>query len=137
MLFICLFKATAAGFMGGLIYKLLKKINLWLATFAAAAIVPVTNTGLFILLGLIMVRKTLETNFVDENGIVYFLVIVCAGFNFLAEFGLNLILTPALFRLTQLLNRSLISRQKSGKAAPSDTPDDTASSGDSGDTSNE
>lgn len=135
--FICLFKATAAGFMGGLIYKLLKKINLWLATFAAAAIVPVTNTGLFILLGLIMVRKTLETNFVDENGIVYFLVIVCAGFNFLAEFGLNLILTPALFRLTQLLNRSLVSRQKSGKAAPSDTPDDTASSGDSGDTSNE
>ena len=119
--FICLGKATAAGFMGGLVYKLLKKVNRWAATFAAAAAVPVTNTGLFILFGLLMVRETLEANFASETGAVYFLVIVCAGFNFLAELGLNLILSPALFRLTTLLKDRFSARNASKKTETQDT----------------
>lgn len=96
--FICIVKSTAAGFLSGLVFKLLKKVNLVLATFAAAIVTPVVNTGLFILFGLIM-SGTIDS-FISTAALgvssVYFLVVMCAGINFFLELGLNLILAPAL-----------------------------------------
>ena len=44
----CVIKGSAAGFMSGFVYKLLKDKNLTLSTFAASAVAPIVNTGLFI-----------------------------------------------------------------------------------------
>ena len=103
---ICLGKATLAGLCGGLVFKALKKHNRWAATLCAAAIVPIVNTGLFILGGLTLVKDTLNASFVAEGTtLVYFLFIVCAGVNFLGEFGFNMILSPALYRLSLILTK--------------------------------
>ena len=93
---ICLGKATACGVCAGLVFKALKNKNLYLASLLAAATAPIVNTGLFILGGLFLVNKTLETAFVAEGQtVVYFVVIVCAGLNFIAELLLNMIVSPA------------------------------------------
>ena len=44
---ICIVKTTVAGFVGGIVFRLISKKNTLAATFTAAAIVPVINTALF------------------------------------------------------------------------------------------
>ena len=101
---ICIVKSTAASVVAGLVFKLLSKFNNLVASFVAAALVPIINTGLFILGGLTLVGPTLMKNFVAEGTtLIYFLVIGCAGLNFIAEFAVNLIFAPALNRLFLLI----------------------------------
>ncbi|MBQ8907013.1 MAG: ECF transporter S component [Clostridia bacterium] len=102
---ICIVKGTAAGLCAGLVYNAVLKLpkgNSLLATFLASAAAPVVNTGLFILGGLLLVSDTLNANFVAEGQtLIYFLVIGCAGINFLLELALNLVAAPAIFRVYQ------------------------------------
>ena len=95
---ICLGKGTAAGFLAGLVYQLIAKRNAFWASVAAAAIAPIANTGLFILGGLTLVRGTLEANLsaFGADSVLIFLVVFCAGINFIVEFGVNMILAPAI-----------------------------------------
>ena len=93
---VCFGKGICAGLFAGLLYKALIKIDPLIATFASAAIAPITNTGLFIL-GALTMSDTLSANFVaDGTTVIYFLVIVCAGINFIFEFILNMVVAPAL-----------------------------------------
>lgn len=92
----CFGKGICAGLLAGLAYKALMKINPLVATFASAAIAPIANTGLFIL-GALTMSDTLSANFVaDGSTVIYFLVIGCAGINFIFEFILNMVVAPAL-----------------------------------------
>ena len=93
---ICLGKGTLAGLCAGLIYRLLQKKNRLLGVFAAAATAPIVNTGLFILGGLTLVSGTLNATYASGTTLIYFLVIGCAGLNFVAEFLLNLVVAPAI-----------------------------------------
>ena len=103
---ICLGKGTLAGLCGGLVYRLVSKWKTWPALFASAAIVPIVNTGLFILGGLLLVKDTLTANFVaDGTTLLYFLVIGCAGLNFVFEFILNLVVAPALHRVIYTIKK--------------------------------
>ena len=104
---ICIGKGTLAGVCGGLVYRLVSRWNVWPALFASAAVVPMVNTGLFILGGLLLVKDTLTANFVaDGSTLVYFLVIGCAGWNFIFEFLLNVLVAPALHRLLHVFKKS-------------------------------
>ncbi len=106
---ICIVKSTAAGYLSGLIYKLLSKKNEILAVFLAAAVTPVVNTGVFIL-GCLIILDTL-TAFANSIGYaksaLHFLFIGCAGINFAFELALNLLLAPALQRIIRIVNRQI------------------------------
>lgn len=104
---LCITKSTLAGFISGIVYKALVKVNSWLAIFAAAIIAPIVNTGVFIL-GCLLMYNTLESNFVQDGSTVfYFLIIGCAGLNFIIELLINIVFTPALSKLTVVLNKHL------------------------------
>lgn len=94
---LCLGKGAFAGLGAGLIYKLLSnRVNPTVVSFISAGAAPIINTGLFILGGLFM-SGTLAENFVDDGQtVMYFLIIGCAGINFLVEFAVNMIFAPAL-----------------------------------------
>ena len=104
---ICLGKGTAAGFGAGLVYKLVSKKNSIVAGFLAAASAPILNTGLFIL-GALTVSDTLASNFVAEGStVIYFLVIGCAGLNFILEFLVNLIVSPGLNMVVNVVTKNI------------------------------
>ncbi len=104
---ICLGKGTAAGFGAGLIYELVSKKNAIVAGFLAAASAPILNTGLFIL-GALLVSDTLSANFVAEGStVIYFLVIGCAGINFIVEFLVNLVVSPGLNMVVNVVTHNL------------------------------
>ena len=101
----CLGKGTAAGFVAGPLYGAVAKKNRYVAAFIAAGAAPIVNTGIFILCGLLM-SDTLSANFVaDGSTVVYFLVIVCAGINFIVEFCVNLLVSPALHMVTDVVTK--------------------------------
>lgn len=105
--FTCLLKGTAAGVVPGILYNLLKGKNSLAAMFLAAASAPIVNTGIFILLALTM-SGTLQENFVaDGQTVIYFLVIGCAGVNFIVEFLVNMIAAPLLANVVKIVERQI------------------------------
>lgn len=102
---VCTVKITAAGVLGGLVYNLISKKNKYVATFVASAVVPIVNTALFIL-GALMMYGTIDVLAQGEGvGVIYFLVIICAGVNFLIELGINLLVAPAIHGTIKALER--------------------------------
>ncbi|MBQ9709207.1 MAG: ECF transporter S component [Clostridia bacterium] len=102
---ICIVKATAAGVGSAFIYKAIYKKKKYLATFIAAGAAPIINTGLFIL-GALTMSDTIGANFLEDGQtVIYFLVVVCAGVNFLVEFAVNMLLSPAIYRVSEIVEK--------------------------------
>ena len=77
---ICVLKITIAGVVSGVIFNLVKSKNEKLACFIASGIVPIINTGLFIL-GMFTMPEILN-EFATGNGVsaIYFLIIMCYNY---------------------------------------------------------
>lgn len=104
---LCLIKGVAAGLVAGLLFKLVSRKNAYAGIFVASVSAPVVNTGLFILGGLLM-SGTLEANFVaDGSTVIYFLIIGCAGVNFLVEFAINAVASPAIYTVVRVVGKSV------------------------------
>ncbi len=101
---ICLGKAVLAGAGAGAVYKLFKNKNTLLASILASMSAPIINTGLFILGGLFLVNETLAT-MTDGKTLTYFLIVVCAGVNFIAEFIVNTVVSPAINTLVKAVSK--------------------------------
>ena len=92
----CLVKAVCAGLISALTYKAVSVRNKTIALFVSAIVAPVVNTGLFIL-GALAMGNVLNDNFVaNGEALIHFLIIGCAGINFLVELSINVVLAPAL-----------------------------------------
>lgn len=101
---VCLVKGTAAGAVSGLLFRLIEKKNGYVGVFVASAAAPIVNTGLFIL-GALLMSDTLSANFVaDGSTVLYFLIIGCAGINFLAELAIDLLLSPAMYSVIRVVS---------------------------------
>lgn len=102
---ICLGKGLFAGLFAGLMYKLVSKKSTYGGVFCAAAAAPIVNTGLFIL-GSLTISDVLAANFVAEGTtVLYFLIIGCAGWNFVLELAVNLLVAPAIFRVVEAVTK--------------------------------
>jgi hypothetical protein len=99
-----LVKGIACGLCAGLVYKLLEKLNRYVAVFAAAIVCPVVNTGVFLIGGFVFFLDTLIewgkiAGFEDLGSYIFFGLI---GFNFLFELGVNIVLSPIVVRLLNM-----------------------------------
>lgn len=90
-LFICLLKCTVAGLASGFIYKLLKKHEI-VATVTTSLIVPIINTGIYILGCLIFFE-----------GVFQDLILIVLTANFLIELGSTALLAPAIIRIIRIV----------------------------------
>ena len=104
---ICVLKSTLAGFLAGIVYKALAKKTALGAAFAAAATVPLVNTGIFILGCFVMMNTVSSVAAGLGQSFLYFVIIGCAGINFLFEMLLNLLLAPALCRVVNIVTHKL------------------------------
>lgn len=102
--FICILKTALAGLLAGLVYNGIKKHTgskaRSLGAIAPAVVCPVVNTGLFCLgmylfFGSAFLNDAAYSSAVAGN-LFYFIVIVLAGWNFVIELLLNVILCPLL-----------------------------------------
>ena len=103
-------KGVAAGFLSGLVFRMLEHKNQMLATVAAAVICPLVNTGLF-LIGTLAVFEPLLTQWaqgwMEATGntgasLGTYLIVGMVGLNFLVELGINVILSPVVVRILKI-----------------------------------
>ena len=108
---ICFVKGIAAGFFPAWFYELIcgrgekagegKKL---VATIVAALSAPIINTGLFVCGMFLLFKDTLYVWAGDTNIITY-VILGLAGLNFLVEFLINIILSPAILRITAVIGK--------------------------------
>ena len=99
----CVVKTTVAGFLCGYVYKLIAKKNAYVAVFVAASVVPIVNTGLFIL-GCLGMWDAILT-IAGGSNIFGFIVISLVGVNFFVELAVNLLVSPALYKVIKIVDK--------------------------------
>lgn len=119
---LCLIKGTAAGLVSGFLFRAIRKKNDRAGVIVASLAAPIVNTGLFIL-GALFMSDTLSANLVpDGQTVLYFLVIGCAGLNFIFEFLINAVASPAIYTVMKVRSSSRrASVSADEEAASSDT----------------
>ena len=110
---ICLLKGTAAGFFSAFFYELICKKNMRVsdgkriaATVVAAVSAPIINTGLFVC-GMFLLFKDVLYVWAGGKNVIVYVIVGLAGINFLVEFIVNLILSPAILRITEVVGKKL------------------------------
>lgn len=99
---VCIIKGACAGFVSGLLFKLINKSKTnkskIIGAYIASAVCPVINTGLFLVANYTIFKDVLITMAGGTNTFVFFVTIL-AGFNFLIEFSVSIIFAPAIIRI--------------------------------------
>ncbi len=112
--FTCILKTTAAGFVSGLLYQIIQKKQKLVAVFVASAIVPIVNTGLFIL-GCLCMTGTIADFAVSSGAegmnILVFILVGLVSFNFFIEFAINLVLSPAIHRVVIVVEKQIMGKK--------------------------
>ena len=115
---LCLLKAIMAGLCSGLVYKLLGKLfgekHVYIRTVLASVTAPIVNTGIFVIGMLLFFFDTMQglpALFPDAFGqyenAVQLLFLGLAGVNFIGEFIVNLVLSPAMVRIIDVVKKRL------------------------------
>lgn len=99
-----LVKGTLAGWLSGLVYTALARKNTWLAVILSAVTCPIVNTGLFFAGCLLFFKDGLAATGI-ENVMMYVLT-VFIGFNFIAEFVVNVVCSPIAVRLLHAIKKA-------------------------------
>lgn len=101
---VVLLKGILAGLISGLIFKLFKRFNLYLAVILTALICPIINTGIFVLGCYIFFFSAISEWGIKAGSATTFeyVLLVLVGFNFLIEIGVNIFLSPIIIRIINI-----------------------------------
>lgn len=98
-------KGIGCGAAAGVTYAWLSRKNRTLAAVAAAVVCPVANTGIF-LLGCRVFFLPMIAEWANALGfgghVGRYMIFGLVGGNFLAELGVNIVLSPAILRLIRI-----------------------------------
>ena len=103
----CIGKTTIAGLVSGLLYKLIEKKNKTIAVGVGALVIPIVNTGIY-MLGIVLMKES-ASEFMgltsSSAGVVFGVVFGMIWLNFVLEMVINTIFTPILHRVIKVLDK--------------------------------
>jgi uncharacterized membrane protein len=103
----CIGKTTIAGLVSGLLYKLIEKKNKTIAVGVGALVIPIVNTGIY-MLGIVLMKES-ASEFMgltsSSAGVVFGVVFGLIWLNFVLEMVINTIFTPILHRVIKVLDK--------------------------------
>ena len=97
-------KGTLAGLASGFVYKLLKKLNVYVAMLCAAIVCPVVNTGVFILCMLTFYKDVLSA-WAGGGDLFAYILTGLVFANFLPELIINVVFSPAAELITKVVRK--------------------------------
>lgn len=100
----CMLKGTLAGFVAGLLFKLISKKNETVAVIVAAFASPIVNTGVFII-GMLLFFKDILAQWSGGSDLLTYIILGLTGVNFLVELGVNMILSPVIARIIKAVRK--------------------------------
>lgn len=100
-----LLKGILAGLASGYVYKALSKKRPIGAVTFSAVVAPIVNSGIFVLGCYLFIWEQL-VSLAGENGVgIGMLLFGLAGFNFIIELILNVVLCPLILRIIQMASK--------------------------------
>ncbi|MDD6981284.1 MAG: ECF transporter S component [Clostridia bacterium] len=103
----CFGKTVLAGVVAGLLYRAFREKHRYIGVTLAALSAPIVNTGVFFLMMIAFFQKALVELFSLEAGsVAAFVITAFIGVNFLVEFGLNVVLCPAIARIIDVVRHT-------------------------------
>lgn len=104
---ICIGKTTIAGAVAGLIFKAISKKNLFIAVCVSALVLPVINTGIY-LIGIALMKNAviikLGLNISSATAVVGF-IFGLIWLNFVLEVLLNVVFIPLIHRVIRVIGK--------------------------------
>ena len=102
-------KGMACGFVSGIVYKALSKVNDILAAVCAAIICPITNTGVFLLGSVTFFYSSAQQigELVGIKGAGFAVFWGLAMANFLFELGMCAVLSPVIVKVISIGNKQI------------------------------
>ena len=101
---VVLIKGILAGLVSGIVYKLLKKVNLYVAIICAAIICPIVNTGVFITCMFLFFIDVLGSR-AGGGDLVGYVLTGLVFANFIPELIINVILSPVSQRVINVIKK--------------------------------
>ena len=98
-------KGTLAGFVGGIAFELLKKINTYFAVIISAILVPITNTGVFLIGCKLFFFDTIKEWAVGFENTFTYMIVALVGMNFIFELAINIVLSPSVVGAVNVLSK--------------------------------
>ena len=109
---LCLLKGILAGFVPAFVYsaivgnKNVSDTKKLFATVLAAMLAPIVNTTTFVI-GMLLFFKDTLASWANGQPIMLYILLGLAGVNFLIEFSINAILSPAILRIVDVVKKRL------------------------------
>ncbi|MBQ8057035.1 MAG: ECF transporter S component [Ruminococcus sp.] len=103
---VCMTKGVMAGYVSGLVYRLLNKKSPIAATFVVGVSAPVVNTGIFIL-GLVLFFRPILSEWSGGSDMLYYILFGLTGINFLVELGVNMVLCPVIVKILEAVKKNI------------------------------
>lgn len=104
---ICIGKTTIAGAVSGLAFKVISKRNKTVAVGVSSLIIPVVNTGIY-MVGIVIMKSSVA-DFFNLNsstaGVVFAVVFGLIWLSFVLEIVINTIFTPVLYRVIKVIDK--------------------------------
>ncbi len=97
-------KGTLCGWLAGLVYRAFEKTRQLLGIVLSAVICPIVNTAIFFAGCCTFFLKPLEATGIDN--VPFYVITVFIGFNFIAEFLVNVLCCPIIVRLLQVVKKN-------------------------------
>lgn len=97
-------KGILSGWLSGLAYRALEKKSVFGAVTLAAVICPIVNTGIFFLGCMTFFVEGLKNSGIEN--VMMHVITVFIGFNFIAEFAVNVLCCPVAVRLLHIIKRN-------------------------------
>lgn len=105
-IFWCVIKTTAAGVIAGLLYMFISKKSKTVGSIVSSLMVPVVNTGLFAVCCFTSFLPLVSQSTPEGTSIASIVFLTFIGFNFIFEFGVTAILSPAIVKIIKIVTRS-------------------------------
>lgn len=109
---VCFVKGIAAGFFPAWFYELIvgkgevSTARKAVATVVAALSAPIINTSLFVC-GMFLLFKDTLYAWAGSTNVITYVLVGLAGVNFLVEFVINIILSPAIVRIADVVGKKI------------------------------
>ena len=99
-LILCVVKGALAGLAAGAVYRALAQRSPMAGSILAGIMCPVVNTGIFCL-GLAGFYYDTLVAWAGGTALVYYVITVLVGLNFLLEMAINLVLSSVIVRVVK------------------------------------
>lgn len=98
-------KGTLCGWLAGLVYKAFSSKKQFLGVVLSAVICPIVNTAIFFAGCCTFFLKPLAETGIEN--VPFYVITVFIGFNFIAEFVVNVLCCPVIVRLLQAVKKNI------------------------------